>query len=87
MTVDQYEELIQFLAKQFGRVDERFQGIEGRLGGLEGRMTKVEVSLEALRGDVQLLAEGLSATNERLDRYHQDHEIRLRSMENRWLEN
>ena len=80
MTVDQYEKLIDFLAKQFGKIDERFQGIEGRL-------TRVEVSLEALRGDVRLLAEGLNATNDRLDRYHRDHEIRIRALENRWLEN
>jgi len=93
MTVDQYQELIDFLSGKFARIDARFEGIDGRLdgidgrlNGLEGRLTKVEVSLEALRGDVQLLAEGLTTTNDRLDRYHRDHEIRIQALENRWFE-
>ena len=93
MTADQYQELIDFLAEKFGRIDDRFDAIEGRLGGvegrldgLEGRLVKVEVGLETLRDDVRLLAEGVSATNERLDRYHHDHEIRIRALETHWFE-
>ena len=80
MTADQYTELINFLVDKFGRIDERFDGVESRL-------TKVEISVEALRYDVQVLAEGLSMTNERLDRYHQDHEIRIGAIEARWFRN
>ena len=79
MTAGQYTELIDFLSDRFGRIDERFDA-------LEGRVTKVEVSLEALRHGVQLLAEGLTATNERLDRYHQDHEVRIKALEVHWFE-
>jgi hypothetical protein len=86
MTADQYTELIDFLAKKFGRIDELFDAIERRLGGVEGRLTKVEVKLEALQDDVRILAEGLSMTNERLDRYHQDHEIRIRALERHWFQ-
>jgi len=106
MTADQYTDLIEFLAKKFGRIDERFDalegrmdalegrmdalegrmdGLEGRMDGLEGRLTKVEIGLEALRDDVRLLAEGISTTNSRLDRYHQDHETRIRALEAHWF--
>jgi len=80
MTADQYTELIDFLAEKFGRVD-------GRFDGLEGRLRKVEVGLEALRHDVQILAESHLATNDRLDRYHQDHESRISALEAYWLRN
>ena len=78
MTGDQYTELIDFLAGKFGGIDRRFDG-------LEERVVRVEVSLEALRHDVQILGEGLSATNDRLDRYHQDHGLRIRALEDRWF--
>ena len=86
MTADQYTELIDFLAGKFGRIDHRFDAMEGRFDALEGRVVKVEVSVEALRHDVQLLAEGLTGTNNRLDRYHQDHEVRIRALEVRRFE-
>ena len=73
MTADQYTELIDFLGGKFGRIERRFDAMEGRVDGIEGRLTRVEVSLEALRHDVRLVAEGVTATNERLDRHHQDH--------------
>jgi len=93
MTADQYTELIDFLAGKFGRIDERFDALEGRFDALEGRfdalegrVTRVEVSLEALRHDVQLLAEGVTGTNERLDRFHRDHEVRIRALDTHWFE-
>ena len=99
MTADQYTELIDFLAQKFGGIDRRFDmlegrfdllegrfdGLEGRFVGLEERVVRVEVGLEALRHDVQILGEGLAANNERLDRYHQDHELRIQALENRWF--
>jgi chromosome segregation ATPase len=86
MTADQYTELIDFLAKKFGRIDERFDAVERRLDRVEGRLTKVEVRLEKLQDDVRILAEGLSMTNERLDRYHQDHQVRIRALEQHWFQ-
>ena len=79
MTADQYTELIEFLAERFGRIDARFDA-------LEGRVTGVEVGLEALRHDVQLVAEGQVALTERLERYHQDHEVRIRALEAHWFQ-
>jgi hypothetical protein len=72
MTADQNTELIAFLAEKFGRIDERFDGLDGRL-------VKVEVGLGAL-------AEELETTNERMDRLHQDHEIRIQALEAHWLQ-
>ena len=100
MTADQYTELIDFLADKFGRIDERFDGLEGRMDrlegrmdrlegrmdGLEGRLVNFEVGLESLRHDVQLVAEGVAMTNERLERYHADHEARITALEARWFE-
>ncbi|MGW8268455.1 MAG: hypothetical protein ACWGSQ_18955 [Longimicrobiales bacterium] len=99
MTADQYTELIDFLAGRFGGIDRRFDALEGRFDALEGRfdvlegrfdrleerVVRVEVGLEALRHDVQILGEGLAANNERLDRYHQDHELRIQALEDRWI--
>jgi len=79
MKADQYTELISFLSGKFGRIDQRFDA-------LEGRVIRVEIGLEALRHDVQLLSEGSTATNERLDRYHQDHEVRIKALEVHWFE-
>jgi hypothetical protein len=80
MTADQYTELIDFLAEKFGRIDERFDAVEDRL-------TRLEVEVEVLRHDLKAVTEGVSMTNERLDRYHQDHEIRIQALESRWFRN
>lgn len=94
MTADQYTELIDFLSRKFDRIDQRFDALEERMDalerrmdGLERRLTKVEVTVEDLQHQIQILAEGLSGTNQRLDRYHRDHELRITSLENRWLQN
>jgi chromosome segregation ATPase len=85
MTTDQYTELNDFLAGKFGGIDGRFEALERRFDGLEARVVRVEAGVEALRNDVQILAEGLASTNERLDRYHRDHEVRIRALEEHWL--
>jgi hypothetical protein len=86
MTADQYTELVDFLGGQFERIDARFDAIDHRFDALEERAVRMEVGLESLRHDVQILGEGLSATNQRLDRYHEDHEIRIRALEERWFQ-
>lgn len=54
MTKSEYSELVEFLGRRFD--------------GLETRLTRVEVGMEAMRDDIRQLAEGLVATNERIDR-------------------
>ncbi|MFG1691475.1 hypothetical protein ACGF5M_04915 [Gemmatimonadota bacterium] len=69
MTSDQYTELIEFLSRKFREIDERFDAMDRRFDRLEGRVTAGEVSLESLRDQVRLLGEGVTATNQRLDRF------------------
>ena len=82
---DMLEGRFDLLEGRFDLLEGRFDGLEGRFVGLEERVVRVEVGLEALRHDVQFLGEGLAANNERLDRYHQDHELRIQALENRWF--
>ena len=76
------------LAPAWDRLPGRLLFVLGGLlnvGGLLLLIGVPEVGLEALCHDVQILGEGMEATNERLDRYHQDHELRIRALEDRWL--
>lgn len=74
---DENRQLVDFLGAKFGIIDRRFEKLEGRIGGLEGRSARVEVSLEELRGEVRVVAEGVRMNGERLDR----HEGRLSHLE------
>lgn len=79
---DEYRELIDFLGKQFGKVDrhfvrveERLGGVEARLGGVEdrigrveGRLARVEVSFESFRDDQRALAEGITGNRAAIER-------------------
>jgi uncharacterized coiled-coil protein SlyX len=76
MTSEQYTELIDFLGEKFGKIDQRFDAMDRRFDAmdrrfdrLEGRVTAGAVSLEALRDQVRLLGEAVTATNQRLDRF------------------
>ena len=55
--------------RRFDAMDERFDAMDRRFDRLEGRVTAGAVSLEALRDEVRLLGEGVTATNQRLDRF------------------
>ena len=54
MTPTEYSELVTFLASKFDGIDVQFEAMKGRL-------TRVEVSHEETRHQVQVLAEGLTA--------------------------
>jgi len=83
---DALETRFDALETRFDALETRFDALETRFDALDGRVARVEVGLEALRHDVQILGEGLTATNQRLDRYHEDHERRIRALEDRWLQ-
>jgi len=83
---DALENRFDALENRFDGLENRFDGLEKRFDGLEKRLIRVEVGLEALRHHVQILGEGLTAANQRLDRYHEDHEVRIRALEDRWLQ-
>lgn len=79
MTTSEYQELVEFLAGKFDRIDERFDRMDRRFDGLEGRMTATEVALEVLRDDLRAVAEGVAGNADRLDRV----EMRLESLDER----
>lgn len=56
------QELIAYLDKRFGEVNERMDGLEGAI-----RANGVEI--EGLRGDVKQVAEGVAACNQRIDAF------------------
>ncbi|MFG1690936.1 hypothetical protein ACGF5M_02070 [Gemmatimonadota bacterium] len=65
MTKSDYQELVEFLGVQFGQIDQRFEKTEERL-------TRVETRTERLEDTVRLVAEGVSAVDEKLDRFQQE---------------
>jgi len=70
--------LIEFIGKKFDQVDQRFEGIERRLDQmatkdeLEAKLAETRrhtgVLVEAVRGEVRQVAEGVVNLNEKLDR-------------------
>lgn len=81
---NEQRELVDFLGRKFGRidqrfeqVDQRFEQIDQRFEQMDKRVGRVEVSVESLRHDVQVVAEGVVMNGQRLDR----HELRLASLE------
>lgn len=77
------QELISYLDVHFQAIEGRFQAMEGRFQAMEGRFDAMEkrfdaveesirhtdIKVEALRGDIRLVAEGVAAVNEKLDRF------------------
>jgi hypothetical protein len=60
MTRSDYQELVEFLAPKFGRIEQRFDAIEERL-------TRVEVLGEEDRDRSRILAEAISSLNGKVD--------------------
>jgi predicted nucleic acid-binding Zn-ribbon protein len=84
MTEPQYHELVEFLAGKFDRVSEEFRRFDARLDAVEQRLSAADVSLESLRDDVRQVAEGVMATNERLDRFEASVNARFDRLELRF---
>jgi hypothetical protein len=61
MTRSEYRELVEFLSKKFNAIDGRFEGIEGRLA-------RVEVGLERYRHQTEVVAEGVTALRNEMQR-------------------
>ena len=66
MTKSEYQELVEFLAGKFTRIDERFERIDQRFDRVdqrfdrvETRLTRVEVFEEENRGLIQTVAGGV----------------------------
>ena len=52
---------------RFGSLERRLDGVEGRLDGVEDQIHFTQITVESLRGDIQLLAEGVSAFDGKLE--------------------
>ena len=65
MTRSEYQDLVEFLGR-------RFDAMDGRFDAMDGRLTRVEVLAEDNRHQIQLLAEGITAVDHKLDRFR-DH--------------
>ena len=52
---------------RFEQMDRRFEQVDGRFERGEEALRHTQVSVEGLRGEIRLVAEGVAHTNERLD--------------------
>lgn len=75
MTKSEYQELVEFLGKKFGRidarfdaVDQRFDAIDQRFDAVDERLVRVEVGVERNRDDIRAVAERVTALDRKLDR-------------------
>jgi hypothetical protein len=67
MTRSEYQELVEFLAPKFTRIDERFEAIDRRFDAMEERLTRVGVLGEEDRDRSRILAEAISSLNGKVD--------------------
>ncbi len=92
MTADQHTELIDFLGKKFGKIDDqfaaidrRFESIEGRFEAIDGRFDAVDHRFDALDHRLDRFEASVNLRFDRLhnklDRLHMDHELRLVALE------
>lgn len=58
---------------RFDSIDARLDSMDARLGTVETQLRHTNVLVEDLRGQIQLVAEGVKTANERIDRL--DHKV------------
>lgn len=75
-TTQQIASLREETIQRFEKVDERLQGLEDT-----GRHTRILV--EDLRGRIQLVAEGVASTNQRLDAFKEETRDEIRAVRGR----
>ena len=88
MTKSEYQELVEFLAGKFGRIDQRFEQmdqrfeqIDQRFESMEGRLTRVEVFEERNRHLIETVAEGVTGLDRRLESFRAEVSDRFASLE------
>jgi hypothetical protein len=55
--------------RRFSEMDERFSEMDVRMNGLEEAIRHTDVKVEALRGDIRLVADGVAAVDQKLDAF------------------
>ena len=82
MTKTEYQEMAEFLAKQFSKIDKRFlqsdASRDARFDSLENRLTKVALGNEETRHDLQGVAEGLTSVRSEMRKGFDDVRTEMR---------
>ena len=79
MTKSEYQELVEFLALRFERIDRRFDAMDERFSagdkrseGFEERVRRVEILGEDTLHQVHLVAEGVATVEGKLDEFRSE---------------
>ncbi len=86
MTKSEYQELVEFIAPQFDRidkrfdaiderfaaVDKRFDAIDDRFAGFDDRLRRVEILGEENRHQIQIVAEAVSGNAGKLEAFRSE---------------
>ena len=62
MTKSEYQELVEFIAPRFDRIDDRFTAVDKRFDVIDDRLRRVEILGEENRHQIQIVAETVSKT-------------------------
>jgi len=71
------QELVAYLERRFGGLDQRLDTVDQRLDRLEGDVRHAHVLLESLQGTSRLVAEGLMGFGEQLERHRAEIDRKL----------
>ena len=63
---------MEFIAPQFGRINERFDTVDGRFDAMDERLRRVEILGEDNRHQIQILAESITGVGQRLDAFRSE---------------
>ncbi len=66
MTRNEYQALVEFLARRFDKSD---RSSDERFSALENRLTRVELGNEQNAHQIQILAEGIGGVDQKLERF------------------
>ncbi len=72
MTKSEYQELVEFIAVRFDRNDKRFDTMDGRFDAMDERLRRVEILGEDNRHQIQLVAEGVSGVDGKLEAFRSE---------------
>jgi chromosome segregation ATPase len=66
---ERFRDVNQRMDSRFEQMDSRFEGLELRIGRVEDSIREARVEIEAVRGDVRQVAEGVAGCNERIESF------------------
>ena len=79
MTKSEYQELVEFIAPRFDRIDKRFDAMNGRFDvadvrfdGFEERLRRVEILGEDTRDQIRIVAEGVTTVDRKLEEFRSE---------------